>query len=152
MDDCCENGEKNSGSSNVINKRNKPLTCPECHTKQKSVGYKAVLFHIRSPLNQTLPDTNYYFCTNADCKTVYFSETGVTFDKKKVRGHIGQKRLDDERTLCYCFGITLKQVKEEIKTQGFSLSKKWVKEQTKNHLCACDCRNPSGKCCLNDFP
>ena len=152
MGDCCDNGDKNSGNGNVINKSKKNLTCPECHTQQKSVDYKTVLFHIRSPLNQNLPDSSFYFCTNADCNTVYFAETGITFDKSMVRGHVGQKRLDDERTLCYCFGVTQKQVKEEIKSQGYSPSKEWVKEQTKNHLCACDLRNPSGKCCLKDFP
>jgi hypothetical protein len=27
-----------------------------------------------------------------------------------------------------------------------------VIEQTRLHNCACDVRNPSGRCCLKDFP
>lgn len=27
-----------------------------------------------------------------------------------------------------------------------------IKEKTKEQVCACDVRNPSGKCCLKDFP
>jgi len=30
--------------------------------------------------------------------------------------------------------------------------KDFVVEQTKADVCACDIRNPSGRCCLKDFP
>jgi len=31
-------------------------------------------------------------------------------------------------------------------------AKSFVIEKTKGHFCECEARNPSGKCCLKDFP
>jgi hypothetical protein len=48
--------------------------------------------------------------------------------------------------LCYCFGVTKADARSD---PGI---KKFVMAQTKLGLCACEMRNPSGRCCLPDFP
>lgn len=144
MSDCCS--EKN----NKVTKAGKAL-CPECNTQQNTVAFQTVLFHIKCPENQNLLQTDFYFCNNPQCTMVYFTEGGKTFEKSQIRGHVGQKRKDPQRTLCYCFGLSQKQFDDEIKAQGRSPSKEWIIEQTRKHICACEIRNPSGRCCLKDF-
>ena len=144
MNDCCPNKDK------IVKKSGKAI-CPECNTQQNEVSFQTVLFHTKCPENQSLPQSDFYFCSNPQCAIVYFNVDGRTVEKSQVRGHVGQKRQDLERTLCYCFGLSQKQFDEEVKSQGKSPSKDWIIEQTRNHNCACEIRNPSGRCCLKDF-
>ena len=77
---------------------------------------------------------------------VYFSDNGETYTTGDLREAIGQKQTGAEKTLCYCFGVTLGDY------QADPAVKDYVTAQTKAGECACDTRNPSGKCCLKDFP
>ncbi|MCK5920792.1 MAG: hypothetical protein KAG66_07615, partial [Methylococcales bacterium] len=47
--------------------------------------------------------------------------------------------------LCYCYGVTCQQALNNPDAKAFVLA------QTKLKNCACDTRNPSGRCCLKDF-
>lgn len=58
----------------------------------------------------------------------------------------------NEEILCYCYNITYGKVLGEIEALGYSTSRAYVKEQTQAGDCACKTKNPSGKCCLKDFP
>ncbi|MDH5191065.1 MAG: hypothetical protein OEW89_07425 [Gammaproteobacteria bacterium] len=54
--------------------------------------------------------------------------------------------------LCYCYDISYGKVLGEIEELGYSTSRTYVEQQTKSGDCACKTKNPSGKCCLKDFP
>ena len=140
MSNCCST--KKAGKS----------SCPECEQIQKSVTIETLLHNIVSPLNQTIDEQNYFFCSNSACKTVYFGENGKQFRVESIRGEVGQKQTSNSRIICYCFDVTAQQVLNEIENTGESSSKKFVISQTKAKLCACDIRNPSGTCCLANFP
>ena len=47
---------------------------------------------------------------------------------------------------------TTDEVSNEFTQYGSSKTKEFVMAQTKAQNCACEIRNPSGKCCLVDFP
>jgi len=126
--------------------------CPSCDLVQKSVALETLLHHLISPLNQSIDVQTYYFCSNRQCNTVYFGENGSQYFVDQVRGVVGQKQTSTSRPICYCFDVTEQQVLNEIKDTGKSDSKAFVIAQTKAKSCACDIRNPSGVCCLADFP
>jgi len=140
MTDCCE--KTHSGKAQ----------CPACQTQQKQVAIETLLHHIISPLNQLIPPQTYYFCTNHQCEIVYFGNLGAQYSTDQIRGKLGQKQTCLSRTICYCFDITEQRVLDELSETGKSSSKSFVIAQTKAKACACATRNPSGACCLADFP
>jgi len=122
------------------------LECPVCYIKSLSVQLKTMLHHIKNPWAQTLIDKEYYFCSNPDCNVVYFTESAVAFNKSDIRSPVDIKEQNAEALICFCFGINKGQAESNKAARDF------VIKQTKNSLCSCDTANPSGRCCLKDFP
>lgn len=146
MGSCCSSNNDKPSLVNPV------VMCPACLVRAKDVGLSTLLHHVKAPLNQSLSDQRYFFCAQVDCETVYFTLDGLRFNREQVREPVGQKTRDPQRTLCYCFDITADRVADEMRLAGTSRSKAFVVEQTKIKNCACDLRNPSGRCCLKDFP
>jgi len=105
-----------------------------------------ILHHLKAPWNYVLGEHKYYFCGHPDCHVVYFDKADGIIGLDQIRGEIGHKRTDRDRLLCYCFGVT--QGEAEL-NPGI---RDYVVQQTREGTCACDSRNPSGRCCLKDFP
>lgn len=143
---CCDAGKGN--------KSDFPGTarCPVNGQEYKKVSLKTLLQHVRYPANQHINMQGYYFCSSPDCDVVYFGGDGLLFSKDDIREVVGQKSKQAERTLCYCFGITQQDVEQEIYEYGYSPSYRFVVEQTKQSNCSCESQNPSGRCCLKEFP
>lgn len=59
---------------------------------------------------------------------------------------IGVKEASDDTLLCYCFGVSKKDFQSDLAIREF------VVGQTKAGLCSCETSNPSGRCCLKNFP
>ncbi|MBF0280032.1 MAG: hypothetical protein HQM13_19700 [SAR324 cluster bacterium] len=139
MIDCCNSSKSTSGapSSHI---------CPINGKSYQIVESKTVLHHLRSPWDYEEKDYQHYFCDDPECDVVYFTNQGSVICKDRLRTSIGQKEKGDDRILCYCFGVSAKQVDENPSIKGF------VIEQTKNQNCDCETRNPSGHCCLKNFP
>jgi hypothetical protein len=145
MSDCCDNKAPPKG--------NKKLQCLDCDEMQNAVPYQTLIHHLKNPKQISLPeDSAYYFCKNPNCSTVYFCADDLKYSMDDVRWPIGQKSSDDNRQICYCFDVTFDQVVDEFAATGRSETKEFVMAQTKAKNCACEVRNPSGRCCLVDFP
>lgn len=142
MSDCCSSVPDASCATTGVKKR----PCPTCGVESVAVKATTLLHHLRQPWNFTPGDQKYFFCESVDCETVYFGEDKSVLSTGDLREAIGQKRTDPDRLLCYCFGVTQKE--SELNPD----IKKFVIQQTKLGTCACDSRNPSGRCCLKDFP
>ena len=112
--------------------------CPVCGTACPEVKEKTVLHQVVQPW-RIMRGARYFFCNNPDCQVVYFSDGGTVISRPEIRG--GGKGL-----ICHCFGVTLKDAQDDPGLREF------VAALTKEGLCACEARNPSGKCCLKDFP
>jgi len=139
MSDCC--------SSNSQKKtRLAKLTCPVCHLKSTGVSFKTMLHHIKNPWLGKLNEQQYYFCNTPTCNVVYHSEQGAVIDKLEVRTVIGTKEQNENALICYCFGVSKNDAAINNDAREF------VIKQTKESVCSCDTANPSGKCCLKDFP
>jgi len=144
MSTCCSSKLK----SNIAKKTN----CIQCGESSHSVAFKTVLHHIVHPSNQNLREEILYFCDSVICPVIYFSVDDIIFTQESLRGPVGQKSNDPLRTICYCFDVTAQQVLDELCIDGLSPSKEFVVNQTKEKNCACEIRNPSGRCCLANFP
>jgi hypothetical protein len=99
-----------------------------------------------------MPDTQYYFCEAADCEVVYFAADveAPRFLRKDLMVRIGAKETADPIPICYCFGFTRQDIWEEIRCTGRSTVAERITAEIAAGRCACEVKNPSGKCCLGD--
>ncbi len=124
--------------------------CPKNGKEYLQVSFSTVLQHIKKPWNQNFlkqGEKTHYFCSDPDCEVVYFDEKNSIIIKSDLRTLVGIKEPQNDNAMaCYCFDITLAEAKSDSKL------KQYVINQTKNNFCSCESQNPSGKCCLKDFP
>jgi hypothetical protein len=111
-----------------------------------SVGVKTILHHLNKPWKQKLSSHHYYFCSDKDCEVVYFGQDDSVILTSELRTRIGIKETTPDRMICYCFGVSSLTAEEDTVVVNF------VREKTKQALCSCETSNPSGRCCLKDFP
>ena len=138
MSDCCSSKKHDKAG-------NQKRDCPVCHQKSMAVSLKTMLHHLKKVWEYQLEKKQYYFCADADCEVVYFSDGNSVINKADVRTQIGIKEKSAEALLCYCFGVSKKDAKES------RTCKQFVIQKTKESVCSCDTENPSGRCCLKDF-
>jgi hypothetical protein len=105
-----------------------------------------MLHQIQFPDNQDIADDDYVCCANRDCQVGYFSSSD-TIAKNRMRAfHAGQQAM-----LCHCFDISEAAYRAALDDGTAKAIKAFVVQQTKEKLCACESRNPSGHCCLASF-
>ncbi len=124
----------------------KRYCCPVNGQEYKHVSLTTVLHHIAEPWQFHTQKQAYYFCDDPKCDVVYFGQDDSVIHASALREPVGVKQQSENATLCYCFGVTRDAfiANPELKT--------FVVEKTKEKQCACDIRNPSGRCCLSEFP
>ena len=107
---------------------------------------------LRPALAQRIAETQYYFCETPNCPVVYFSHHpgAPVFRKQDLSVRMGSKETGDPIPLCYCFSITRQAVRDEIQQTGFSTVVSRIKAEVQAGNCACEVKNPSGKCCLGN--
>ena len=139
MSDCCSN---TYGEPSVPSR----CRCPINGKEYAAVSAITIKHHIRKPWRWLQKEQGYYFCTDPECAVVYFGEDGSVIEKSAVRTPVGLKAPSEESLLCYCFGVTAAEALANPELKEF------VVEETRRNECACETRNPSGKCCLGEFP
>ena len=138
MSDCC--------STNTSPAKKTRLACPVNNQDYIEVPYRTILYHVKQPWLYEVAEQKYYFCTDPHCDVVYFAEDGTRIKKSELRSKLGIKEQSNNATLCYCFGITRQAALDD---KGL---KDYVIHKTRASLCSCEILNPSGRCCLKDFP
>jgi len=58
--------------------------------------------------------------------------------------------MADPIPVCYCFGFTRRDIHDEIAETGRSRIAEQISAEVKAGNCACEVKNPSGKCCLGN--
>jgi hypothetical protein len=139
MSDCCASSRSKSNTSKVHR-------CPVNGKEYKEVSVATILHHITAPWSWGSKDQAYYFCDDPGCDVVYFRRDNTVIEKSKLRTHVGIKEMSPDSLVCYCFGISASEAAHNPEVRSF------VQQKTKEHVCACEARNPSGRCCLKDFP
>lgn len=139
MSDCC-------ASSCEGKPKTQKCECPTCHQVALDVSKRTMLQHIKDVWRYEFSDNQYFFCRTEGCDVVYFSKNDETINKADIRTRIGIKEQDDNALICYCFGVNKAVAATDKRAKDF------VVEQTKESTCTCETTNPSGRCCLKDFP
>jgi len=144
MSDCCSVNAKPCSAPAV-------MACPINGARSKQVDILTVKSLVRQlPLG--MPNTQYYFCEAPGCDAVYFplDTQAPTFRRGDLIVRVGRKETADPIPVCYCFGFTRKDIQGEIAETGHSAIAERIKTEVKAGNCACEVKNPSGKCCLGD--
>ena len=139
MTDCCDSKTSSRNSP-------KKARCPVNGKEYGSVGFKTVLHHLAKPWSKEVKAQLYYYCTDTNCDVVYFGEDQSVIEKSALRTKVGIKEASPESPVCYCFGVSYAAAKDDGRAKEF------VAEMTKQSLCSCETSNPSGRCCLKEFP
>lgn len=127
------------------------MPCPVSGTRSKQVGLVTIQSLVRH-LPFHMVAAQYYFCEAADCDVAYFpsNPTAPTFHRDDLLVRVGVKETHNPIPLCYCFGITRETLEEEIRQMRRSTVTERIKAEVKAGRCACELKNPSGRCCLGD--
>jgi len=142
MSDCCSL-EHSSAAAPAV------LPCPLNGARSKRVQLVTVRSLVRK-LPFEMPRTPYYFCDVPDCDVVYFplDKRAPIFHRGDLLGRVGAKETVDPVPVCYCFGVSSKDIEEEIRQTGHTTVAERIKAEVQAGNCACEVKNPSGKCCL----
>ena len=133
MNECCSSLEP------------KKHVCPVNGKTYGTVPIVTMMHHINQPWNFSTKEQTYYFCDDPNCDVVYFGLDNSVIKKDLLRTKVGVKEKGSDSMVCYCFGVNREQSSNNPEAKAF------VIQQTKNHACACETSNPSGRCCLKDF-
>ena len=137
MSDCC----CSSHAKTPVKHR-----CPFNGIEYPEVPKRTISHHIKESWQWEGQDQPYYFCDDPDCDVVYFGGDDSIILKSQLRTTIGVKDKSDEAMVCYCYGATQADVLTENGIRDFVIGK------TKEGECSCETSNPSGACCLKNFP
>lgn len=125
--------------------------CPKCGQTGRSVARKTMLHLLKPELIDRMEESHYRFCSNPDCRVVYFAESvDSTFTTDDLLVRVGLKEREDPIPICYCFGHTVASARDEIARTGRSTVVASISAEIKAGRCACESNNPSGSCCLGD--
>ena len=138
MSHCC------APSNQALHPKKHP--CPVHGGACVEVSVRTILHHIKHAWTWQPTARRYFFCDDPACEVVYFGEDGSMLRQHQLRTPVGIKEALDTSVLCYCFGVSKADFAANPETMDF------VKAQTKAGQCSCDTANPSGRCCLKDFP
>ena len=141
MSDCCS--VKDSFAAPAV------AACPANGARSKQVDMLTVKSLVcQLPLG--MQNAQYYFCEAQDCDVVYFAldSQAPVFRRADLLVRVGVKETSDPIPVCYCFGFTRGNIHDEIAETGLSTVLARITEEVKAGRCACELKNPSGKCCL----
>lgn len=92
------------------------------------------------------------FCASPQCPVVYFDEVS---DRRVEESELtvlvyAKHARDRSAPICYCFGFTVGDVLDAMKTGAPAISS-IVRTEVEAGHCACEVKNPKGTCCLGDI-
>lgn len=124
--------------------------CPQSGSAGLTIDLQTVKALLTEQALARFEPADYRFCADARCDVVYFSGTGARFGTADLRVPVWQKQPSGRRLVCYCFGESEDSIRAEIELTGRSLAVQRIRDHITAGRCACEVRNPRGKCCLGD--
>jgi hypothetical protein len=92
-------------------------------------------------------DGSFFVCRSSSCSVVYFGSDGTVLTTDQVR-MVPSFKNGGSDLICYCFEHTEAVLIEEVERSGRSTALESIESQLKAGNCACEIRNPDGRCCL----
>lgn len=122
--------------------------CPNCGRLGRGVTLTSVQAHVAISL-RALGGGDYCFCVTAHCPVVYFTTSGHCVRHDQLRERVFQKDVGDDVLVCYCFRHTAGDLRHGTPAERTALLADIV-AGTQLGQCACELRNPQGRCCLGN--
>ncbi|WP_135256732.1 copper chaperone Copz family protein [Thermus caldilimi] len=120
------------------------MLCPQNGKVGLEVPLKTVKnFLTGKALARMDPASPHYLCQDPACPVVYYGQEGV-FLREEVRFPIYDKGAS---LVCYCFDWTREGLAEALRQGQDPVAQ--VEEGVRTKRCACDQRNPRGRCCFS---
>jgi hypothetical protein len=121
--------------------------CRGCGSSGTAVERRTLLHMLEPDQAASVGDRNFRFCESAACDKVYYSTDGeLMFGTEDLRERVGVKMPGDPSApVCYCFGFTVGDLEAE---GGATEIPERIRGLVRERMCACEVRNPSGRCCL----
>jgi hypothetical protein len=142
MDSCCDTSCTRGQSLD---------TCRRCGDRGQKVERQTIESFLSAEARLRLKSGDYFFDNSPDCDVVYFSnKLDSYFTKRDVRVRVGIKESEPPILICYCFGHTVESAQAEIQTTGRSTVATEITKEIQAGHCACEVKNPSGRCCLGE--
>lgn len=126
--------------------RSKRHRCPVNGIEYPDVQARTIAHHVKQPWLWKSGDQSYFFCDDPECEVAYFADDDSVLLTSQLRTQVGVKSHSENVPLCYCFGVSKADAKNNPGIREF------VIRQTRRGACSCETSNPSGRCCLKDFP
>jgi len=124
--------------------------CPICENVAKGVLPKTLNALLKDEPKQRVDALEgFSLCKTSTCKVVYFRGSEI-LTQEDLSVSVGFKDNAKVKNYCYCFGWTEDRIVEDIKINGKSQAIEDIQSKMKAIGCACEVKNPSGKCCQAD--
>jgi len=125
--------------------------CHRCGARGQVVGRQTLESLLTLEARLRLGEGAHFFDPSPHCEIVYFSnEPESYFTKADLRVRVGIKESAPPVTICYCFGHTVESARAEIHATGQSTIAARIGKEIQAGYCACETKNPSGRCCLGE--
>lgn len=126
---------------------NKTNACPACSQEGPSVDPLTVAAMTRGHI---AAKQNYWLCRDPECQTVYHGDQGAVLGIADMHVVPGFKMSGPEGLVCYCFMHSRGQIEEQLRAHGETTVPRRITAEIKAGNCACEVRNPAGRCCLGE--
>ncbi len=120
--------------------------CPASGSEGKSVDWTTVAALTLGPVP---PRQDFRLCTDPQCEVVYYGSAGAVLRTGDLTVQPGFKTGSDG-LVCYCFLHREADIARQLRARGSTDIFDSIQRQVQAGNCACEVRNPSGKCCLGE--
>lgn len=121
--------------------------CPACSGDGPSVEPSTVAAMTRARVARKQA---FRLCRERDCEVVYYGDRGARFTTEDLHVVPGFKTAGPEGLVCYCFLHTRGEIEQELRETGETTVPRRITEEIRAGNCACEVRNPAGRCCLGE--
>ena len=124
--------------------------CHQCGREGQPVDRTTIDALLKHESLSQVNGSQYAFCETPSCPVVYYAADGTEFEKNQVRVRVGLKETEDPVTVCYCFRVTERMIREEVQRTGRSSASARIRADVKAGNCRCEVENPGGRCCVGE--
>lgn len=107
--------------------------------------------HLNDELYSSVSSGDYRYCETPARPVVYFGPPGTQLLRiADLKTRVGAKETEDPVPVCYCFSFTERQIIEDVLAHGRCTIRDYIQDKVRRGECACEVKNPSGRCCLGN--
>jgi hypothetical protein len=134
--------------TDLVEHRANVYACPGCGKHGRQVALITVQAQVAVSL-QELVASPYQLCASPGCAVVYYAAGAPPITRAQVREHVFPKEATPDVLICHCFRHSLGAIQQSDQVGRAAILANIV-AGTRQGQCACELRNPQGRCCLGD--